>query len=278
MKIMIKTRITPKMRALSFFMAFLMFSLTFIQVLDGLDFGLIVHAVVKGPNIQSNTTETGISSWKNMTSPSDSKFKYTGNILAQTANVYDYLSDEEITNGWNTNMTQSVVSGYSDPYTQFNNWISNETVTSAASNNIRIVFQVKGANPSVGSGDDIYLHMWSSTNSSLHTTYPGIKMTYTGQTYGKECFECIFSTTDIRYVGFLPNCFEFSKRYDDGHYSTYGTVTNGSGSSAPKAKFENQTVAAGNGYYFSFDNGDRQIYLNAPAPDDITINKYVSPL
>lgn len=53
-------------------------------------------------------------------------YTYTGEIITSSANLYDYVSDEEIAG----RDPVSTASGYADPYTRFNSAISANTVGS----------------------------------------------------------------------------------------------------------------------------------------------------
>ena len=115
--------------------------------------------------------------------------------------MYDYLSDEEIKNSgsWNTGITKSKVTGYSDPYTVFNQATSNDgTLISSANNNITIVLQNSG----YSANDDVRIYM---KNGSSSLQWPGEKMTYKN---GE--FVYTFSTTNSNRVGFTPTQVKFS--------------------------------------------------------------------
>ena len=68
-------------------------------------------------------------------------YTYTGDIITSTANLYDYVSDEELRG----NDSISTANGWADPYTRFNSAISantNGTYTeSPASDNLTIRFK-----------------------------------------------------------------------------------------------------------------------------------------
>ena len=195
---------SKRTRVLASFMAFLIFALTFQQAFVGWDIGLRVKAEsnpLTGPNIYINTEKTSINALKSGHTANGGKFTYTGNIKAQAVSMYDYLSDEEIKNSgsWNTGITKSKVTGYSDPYTVFNQATSNDgTLISSANNNITIVLQNSG----YSANDDVRIYM---KNGSSSLQWPGEKMTYKN---GE--FVYTFSTTNSNRVGFTPTQVKFS--------------------------------------------------------------------
>ena len=68
-------------------------------------------------------------------------YTYTGEIITSTANLYDYVSDEELEN----RDPISTANGWADPYTRFNSAISANTdgtyEESSASDNLTIRFK-----------------------------------------------------------------------------------------------------------------------------------------
>lgn len=198
-----------KTRILSAFLAFLIFGLMFTSLFENLGFDKVKAVTqVSGPNIAMNTNETGIDGWKNWT-PSGSNYKYTGGILAQSATMYDYLSDEEIAGSWNTNITKSKSAGYTDPYTTFNTEISNSGgLVSAGTNNITIVLQKfsNWAEP----GDDVYIFL--EDDSGHHNGWPGSIAKYNK---GNDGSEYIY-TFNPSSLGFTPTKIKFHNQSSGG--------------------------------------------------------------
>ena len=138
------TSFTPKVRVLSAFMAFLIFALTL--PMNGFEFGVRVNAASGSPKVTMTKSLSyfSASELNSNRGSSDTRYSYTGKIKSVPVNMYDYLSDEEISGSgsWNTGITKSVVDQYNDPYTIFNTNISNTgTLYSSASNNVTIIFK-----------------------------------------------------------------------------------------------------------------------------------------
>ena len=165
MKINVNTgKRTLKMRILSAFMAFLIFSLTSPELFENLGVGLIVHGAI--PNltagsgtIDSSTTQiskymgqssgTGAVRDSHNADGTTSNGTYTGRIRPVTVSMYDYLTDGEINGTWNVLNDNNYTWYYRyDPYTKFNNAISSDVLDSPitlseASNNITIEYHAK---------------------------------------------------------------------------------------------------------------------------------------
>ena len=197
---------STRMRVLSAFLAFLIFTLTFQEAFVGWG-GIRVKADSDpsvGPDIYINTEKTSIDALKSGQTANGGKFTYTGNIKAQAISLYDYLSDEEIENSgsWNTGITKSKVSGYTDPYTVFNTAISISGGQLTASNtNITIVLQKFGnwAN----STDEVCIFM--EDDGGHYITWPGDRMTYK-KIDNADAFIYTFNPTNL---GFTPTKIKF---------------------------------------------------------------------
>ena len=124
---------STRTRVLSAFMAFLIFSLTFTNMLDGLGAGLLVHAY----STINTGDKTGCMSGP---SSSDNRYTYSGNIRTGDVEVYDYLTDREVV-GQDINLGSWGSNGYQDPYTLFNGAVSaTPSGASTISSNITIKY------------------------------------------------------------------------------------------------------------------------------------------
>lgn len=254
MKIFTHSR-SPKMRILSAFMAFLIIALTFSSGWLFMDLKSTTVNALSGPDIYSNTDWTSIDSLgknaKGQTYSSmpasnhNGNFKYTGGIKAQTINVYDYLTNDEITGTWNSGINTSRVTGYTDPYTIFNTEISKSGgQLSASSNNITIVLQKFGAwaEPT----DEVCIFM--EDDDGNYITWPGDRMTYNYRNNENEFIYTFNPTT----LGFTPTKIKFSK--------------NGS-NTIP-------TPDVGKGFRFKYDSSDFGYRENGSADGYKTGNTY----
>ena len=152
---------STRMRVLSAFLAFLIFTLTFQEALVGWEFGTSVKATGDG-NIHSTSTDK-TSNTKTAGSSAGSGFTYTGKYTNNNkVTVFDYVTDYELKNGYNN--CHQVESGYVDPFTRFNNAISHNsnTVSSAAENNITIEFQIQYSDASTPPSVDVQLSTTSN--------------------------------------------------------------------------------------------------------------------
>ena len=146
---------STRMRVLSAFLAFLIFTLTFQEALVGWDFGMRAKAansygLEKGDGTISSSA-TQVSKYMGFDSKTESHNSagvrngtYTGRIKPVTVNMYDYLTDGEINGTWNV-LNDADYTWYDryDPYTNFNNAISNSgNISSSYNNNITLTVSV----------------------------------------------------------------------------------------------------------------------------------------
>ena len=253
MKINVNTgKRTLKMRILSAFMAFLIFSLTSPELFENLGVGLIVHGAI--PNltagsgtIDSSTTQiskymgqssgTGAVRDSHNADGTTSNGTYTGRIRPVTVSMYDYLTDGEINGTWNVLNDNNYTWYYRyDPYTKFNNAISQTggttTIKSAQSYNITIKYY---GNNKFSSSDTVYIYLWNANKNSGWTNH---KMSFDNV---NSCFYFTFSTTNENYIGFTPDRIIF---HDNGSKKSPDIL---------------QTMTAGNTYTFTENTSDGKV-------------------
>ena len=176
----IKTHITPKMRIISFVLAFVM-------VFVGLPYvggNMEVKAEETGPNIYSDTKYSNImgTSGHDVSTTEGHRYHYTGKITKAKVTMFDYVSDYEISGNYNQCWQNE--QGYVDAYQGFNSWISNSSPSfdnSATSNSITVTYKSEY----FASSDSVIAHIWRGSNESND-----IPMTY-DTTIGK--FTCTFT-------------------------------------------------------------------------------------
>ena len=215
MKINVNTgKRTLKMRILSAFMAFLIFSLTFCEIIGS--FGLIANAITEGQAISSTTitsTIEGITGLTDDTGRTDDTYtyRYNGKMVTSTVKLFDYLSDSEIPTG---SPSQTWDGGYSNPYDRFNMAVSDTilqpTATEVDSNpndNFTITFT-----PSGNIVDNVYVYMWGVNGSEINVPWPGQKMYFDEV---NRVYKYTYNTTNLSspyYIGFVPQHLIFSKK------------------------------------------------------------------
>ncbi len=258
MKISIKSVYSKKMRVLSAFLAFLIFTLvltqgfvrigkTVVRAADGDD--LFVTKYTKESKIVSKGDSAG------------DGFTYTKNIKPTKVMMYDFLTDGEITGGDPVSTYNG--DGFADPFTTFNNAISNQTfssVTESASNkNVTIRLELDDDDQY---GDAIYVHM--GINDDFKTQWPGLLMTFTQiGSNGRRNYSCTFNLSEI---GFTPNKYIFS---------CWSGGTKKWETSAATC-----SVSAGNLYYFN-KSGSTGYYsgsMETGGAEAITTTHYTKPL
>ena len=252
MKINVNTgKRTLKMRILSAFMAFLIFSLTSPELFENLGVGLIVHGAI--PNltagsgtIDSSTTQiskymgqssgTGAVRDSHNADGTTSNGTYTGRIRPVTVSMYDYLTDGEINGTWNVLNDNNYTWYYRyDPYTKFNNAISSDVLDSPitlseASENITIQYQSTW----FSSSENVYIHLY---NGSTNNGWPGKLMTYNSNT----------------------NKFEYTVKASDLSFFPKGVVFNGGSDAKKTDKVDlSETMSANHTYVFK-DGIDQKI-------------------
>ncbi len=152
---------STKQRILAFFMAFMIFTMTCPEILDGLGVGLIVHATDYDSHIQTGDTVACMSGTSN-------NYTYSGKMKTGDVTVFDYLTDREI-EGASINLGPWGSGGYLDPYTAFNNAVSrtNATATNNSSSNITFIYKTyrKGVT-------DASIYLANSGNDNVWPGYP----------------------------------------------------------------------------------------------------------
>ena len=220
MKINVKIPVnSTKLRVLSAFMAFMIFSLTFTQAFVGMSTRAGAVTVSTGTKFSDymvkgrtgSTTHDGYSvSNGNVNSSTlltneganaTFEYEYTGKTKSTKISLYDYLSDNEISGGTPT----SYYTAYGcEPFDQFNTAISEhsyETITNTttcqASDNITIVFTSGTIN------SNVHVYLWD-TDGGSNNAWPGTAMDYDS---ANNRWTYTFSRTDAnsgRYLGFTP--------------------------------------------------------------------------
>lgn len=200
-----------KIRILSAFMAFLILVLTFQQGFAS--WGLKVNAGTESDGIirpiPDNSKYLGPNK-SNKYDGDNNEYEYTGKIKPVAISLYDYMTDDEITNGWNrvTTNPDGAYTYYNryNPYDKFNKKISDMaspgTRTIPASENITIVYKsLRFTN-----NDTVCVYLWNDDNS---TPWPGINMTYDSRDGDFYVFKVDFN------VGFIPDHLIFSNNGSD---------------------------------------------------------------
>ena len=116
----IKTRITPKIRVMSFVIAFVILVVS-LPIWIG-NTGTKVKAAYltgDGNHIYSDTKTTTMTAMGNgQASANDNRFVYTGKITKAQTELFDYVSDYELINNSYNNILHTE-GGYDDAYTSF---------------------------------------------------------------------------------------------------------------------------------------------------------------
>ena len=164
---------STRMRVLSAFLAFLIFTLTFQEALVGWDFGARVSAAGDG-NIHSATTEktsiytSDMNTRKEVTG--NSAYTYTGKYTNDNiTTLFDYLSDYELRTGGTYNVCQQNEDNYVDVYKTLNKAISDNYVSS---DKIQIIFKP------ADSYKNENVHIYFFGGSGTPYEWPGTKMSY----------------------------------------------------------------------------------------------------
>ena len=182
----IRTHITPKMRIISFVLAFVM-------VFVGLPYVGVNAAegdIHQQGAISSTTTQTSIKSGVNEQTASLSgqtdtdggkTYTYNGNIKTTTVELFDYFSDSEVGGG---GPSQSWDDGYSNPYNTFNLKVSNAQIVSGythynADQTVTINYKPDTSKftGTFNAGSVMYARLWHEGSSSPMSE-PGAKMTW----------------------------------------------------------------------------------------------------
>ena len=206
----IKTRITPKIRVMSFVLAFVILVVS-LPIWIG-NTGTKVKAADltdDGNHIYSDTKTTTIAAMGNgQISANDNRFVYTGKITKAQTELFDYVSDYELINNSYNNIIHTE-GGYDDAYKTLNTAISNigylETI-----DNTKISFRFKTAIRDV---KDIKIYVFGNTGDTGWNNNPMIYDYSTGE-YVKT-----FVASDL---GFTPKKFIIHGDSDSyGKWQTY---------------------------------------------------------
>lgn len=168
------------------------------------------------------------------TSTDESVYKYTGRLETVSVDMYDYLTDGEISasnaNWNNINDSNYTWHSFYNPYNTFDKAISDTNaftartiVSSPHENNVTIHYHTNIDHFS--SPDNVYVHIFESDTKK--TTWPGLKMTNLGN--GDYIY-----TFALDNLGFTPSNFIF----------------NGGDSSTQSSTFTPTSVEPDNTYYF----------------------------
>ena len=156
---------SPKMRILSAFMAVLIFSLGFMQLLGQLDWCINVQAADIHLTMKDNEKTSTTMHWGD----ESGDFTYSGKFNnSNKITMFDYVSDYELEPSHGYNDCNQNEEGYCDVYTNFNGAISAdsvnstpENITSSSENNVTIILRSDNY-PSSGVAN---VHMWDGYGS-----------------------------------------------------------------------------------------------------------------
>lgn len=246
-----------KQRVLSFFMAF---AIIFVS-LPYVDFEASATPTVGNGRIiqvQTYSKYMGQSGYtESHGSDGTSNGIYTGKILPQSVNMYDYLTDyEKNNNQWNNlsgNYNNYTYFARYEPYKQLNRAISAETtprrVISSHENNVTIVYKSIPF-----SNDEAWVHLWNDSDAAVNSDK---QMTLTRTDGNVKTYKLTVSIDDL---GFTPNSFIFSNGKSSGKVET-DTVS--------------YSVTAGREYTFSKSSTDDKItVIYWPGYENKTYNLY----
>ena len=232
----IKTRITPKIRVMSFVIAFVILVVS-LPIWIG-NTGTKVKATYltgDGNHIYSDTKTTTMTAMGNgQASANDNRFVYTGKITKAQTELFDYVSDYELINNSYNNILHTE-GGYDDAYTSFNNAISQSdnatTPLHAYNDNITITLQTTSFS------DRVFIYLFKSSDSSYNNGWPGKQMTYdsANNRYTYTFSRSSTNTSSPYWLNFTPNSIIF----------TDGTNTN-----TVKSRTISQNMTKGNTYSF----------------------------
>jgi len=178
----IRTHITPKMRIISFVLAFVM-------VFVGLPYVGIEASAVKY-TIDASTRFSGlihrgqtgstqhIGEGVTKVNGDIFNYEYTGRVKSSSVKLYDYKTDGEVA-GTGINMGDGG-GGYYDPYTGFNTAISNSIVANSHTIPGRENITINYKSSYFSQGDHVNIYLWDSTDSTKKRKmeWPGEKMEY----------------------------------------------------------------------------------------------------
>ena len=229
----IRTRITPKIRVMSFVMAFVILVVS-LPIWIG-NTGTKVKAAAlagDGNHIYSDTKTTTMTAMGNgQASTNDSRFVYTGKITKAQTELFDYVSDYELINNSYNNILHTE-GGYDDAYTSFNNAISQSnnatTPLHAYTDNITITLETTSFS------DRVFIYLFKDSNNN---GWPGKQMTYdsANNRYTYTFSRSSTNTSSPYWLNFTPNSIIF----------TDGTNTN-----TVKSRTISQNMIKGNTYSF----------------------------
>ena len=161
----IRTRITPRMRIISFVLAFVM-------VFVGLPYvgvELTVNATERAIRFTvTDTTSQFKDQMNDNRTATGGNYTYTGKYTQNNrTTLFDYVSDYELFNGYNNCYTREA--GYSDAYLSLNNAISGNTISSPSSNNITFVYKNSNtvSSSSHSHGDSPFIYLWKHNGEAL---------------------------------------------------------------------------------------------------------------
>lgn len=223
----IKTRITPKIRVMSFVLAFVILVVS-LPIWIG-NTGTKVKAADltgDGNHIYSDTKTTTMTAMGNgRTSANDSRFVYTGKITKAQTELFDYVSDYELINNSYNNIIHTE-GGYDDAYTSFNNAISqsNNAVSAtplhAYSDNITITLETSSFS------DRVFIYLFKSTDNS-NNGWPGKQMTYDSASnrYTYTFSRSSTNTSSPYWLGFTPDRIIFTDGTDNANTVKSRTIS-----------------------------------------------------
>ena len=264
MKINVNTgKRTPQMRILSAFMAVLIFSLGFLQLLGQFDWGIRVQAADIHLTMKDNEKNSETMSW----GTTKNGFTYSGKFNnSNKITMFDYVSDYELDTspGRGYNICNQKEEGYCDVYTVFNGTVSGNLVSTFDSN-ITIIVERSGVSSISTDYDKRYIYMWDD-NNNYKTAWPGDEMSFLGDQKFTYTFRADSS-------GFVPKYIKFAKK-DDNDLSGYKETMKGRTYYDSGKQGYSYNYLKGKKYYF-WDNGnennisevvgDQNLYNSTPS-------------
>lgn len=209
MKFFINSR-SPKMRILSAFMAFLIFSLGFLQMLGQFDWSIkaealeITEVTKSGNYITENMVEKTKHDGHSVVKGSETDqatqheltYRYTGNVKTTKVSLYDYKTDAEISGG---SITNTYTKYGCEPFNQLNTAISNDVADSVTQQDMNKIIITYKPDSTRNTSDGVKIYLWKDDPRTADSWPPSRNMTYDNS---KQCYTYTF---DCNTESFVPD-------------------------------------------------------------------------